>query len=105
MYMNERTRASHREKYVCEGVHSIMDENLMIKIYEKYKSKVAFPRDFVHSMRRYKDPTVSVSLSVCGYRTSRRVQERCYHKLGHSFLTVIDGEDISKSLQTGGGRH
>ena len=51
-------------------------------------------------MHRYKDPTVVVSLGACVYRTSRRVQERRYHKFGHSFLTEADGEDISKSLQT-----
>ena len=70
------------------------------KIYEKYKSKVVFPRDFVHRMHRYKDPTVAVSLGASVYRTSRRVQERGYHKLGHSFLAEADGEDISKPLQT-----
>ena len=48
-------------------------------------------------MYRYKDPTVAISLCVRVYRTSRRVQERGYHKLGHSFLAEADG---ASSLDT-----
>jgi hypothetical protein len=56
-----------------------------------------FPKDFIWKLERHKDATVAVSMGVCSYRTSKRVQQRDIHNFRGASVSLEDG-DVARAI-------
>ena len=72
-------------------------KNIHVKIHEKYKGQVGFPKDFIWKLERHKDTTVAVSMGVRAYRISKRVQKRDIHKFRGAVVSLEDG-DVTRAI-------